>query len=88
VIITEMTGDLRGFPADLTRYYRRCPQMPVSAVPPDPYGPVAVAREQPVSVWLPGGRGSCPAVVRTISGGLSGQPAARPSLPGGPSGAA
>ena len=41
-IITEMPGDLRGFPADLPRYYRRCPQMPLAGVPPDPYGPVAV----------------------------------------------
>ena len=67
-IITEMTGDLRGFPADLSRYYRLCPQMPLAGAPPDPYGPVAVARERPVSVWLPAGHGSCAATIRAING--------------------
>jgi hypothetical protein len=66
-IITDMTGDLRGFPADLPRYYRLCPQMPLAGAPPDPYGPVAVVRELPVSVWLPAGRGSCAAATRAIS---------------------
>jgi hypothetical protein len=62
VIITETDGDLRGFPADLPRYYRRCPQMPLAGVQP------ALFRRgtgvQPVSVWLPVGHESCAAVAR------------------------
>jgi hypothetical protein len=70
-IVTEMPGDLRGFPPDLSRYYRLCPQMPLAGVPPDPYGSVAVAREQPVSVWLPVGHGSCAATIRTLNAAMS-----------------
>jgi hypothetical protein len=87
-IITEMTGDLRGFPADLSRYYRLCPQMPLAGVPPYPYGPVAVARELPVSVWLPIGHGSCVATIAAISGPLQGTSLAPPRVPGRPGGAA
>jgi hypothetical protein len=85
-IITEMTGDLRGFPADLPRYYRLCPQMPLAGTPPDPYGPVAVARQLPVSVWLPAGRGSCAATIRAISAAPSPDSPA-PRMPGRPGGA-
>jgi hypothetical protein len=85
-IITEMTGDLRGFPADLPRYYRLCPQMPLAGAPPDPYGPVAVARELPVSVWLPAGRGSCAAAISAISA-AAGPDAPAPRMPGRPGGA-
>jgi hypothetical protein len=87
-IITEMTGDLRGFPADLSRYYRLCPQMPLAGAPPDPYGPVAVARERPVSVWLPAGRGSCAATIRAINGAQSMISPAPPRVPGRPGGPA
>jgi hypothetical protein len=87
-IITEMTGDLRGFPADLSRYYRLCPQMPLAGAPPDPYGPVAVARERPVSVWLPAGRGSCAATIRAINGAQSMISPAPPRMPGRPGGPA
>ena len=66
VIITETDGDLRGFPADLPRYYRRCPQMPLAGVQP------ALFRRgtgvQPVSVWLPVGHESCAAVARALAG--------------------
>jgi len=74
-IITEVNGDLRGFPADLPRYYRRCPQMPLAGIQPAPFrnGPGL----QPVSVWLPAGRGSCAAVARAL-----GAPLARPAAPG------
>ncbi|HEX6523572.1 MAG TPA: glycosyltransferase family 39 protein [Streptosporangiaceae bacterium] len=67
-IITELNWDLRGFPADLPRYYHRCPQMPPDGVPPAPFD----AGRWPVSVWLPAGRGSCAAAIRVISrtGGL------------------
>jgi Dolichyl-phosphate-mannose-protein mannosyltransferase len=83
-IITDMTGDLRGFPADLPRYYRLCPQLPLVGAPPYPYGPVAVGRELPASVWLPIGRGSCAATIRAISGP---QGAISPRVPGTSGGA-
>ena len=87
-IITEMTGDLRGFPADLSRYYRLCPQMPLAGAPPDPYGPVAVARERPVSVWLPEGHGSCTATIRAINGAMSASSLVPPRVPSRSGGAA
>jgi hypothetical protein len=64
VIITEVNGDLRGFPADLPRYYRRCPQMPLAGIQPAPFRQGAGV--QPVSVWLPVGHGSCAAVARAL----------------------
>jgi hypothetical protein len=66
VIITEIDGDLRGFPSDLPRYYRRCPQMPLAGIQPAPFRPSA--QVQPVSVWLPVGLGSCAAVARALGG--------------------
>ena len=66
VIITEVDGDLRGFPADLPRYYRRCPQMPLAGIQPAPFRPTAAV--QPVSVWLPVGHGSCAVVARELGG--------------------
>jgi hypothetical protein len=76
-IITEVDGDLRGFPADLPRYYRLCPQMPLAGIQPAPFR--RSAQVQPVSVWLPVGHGSCAAVARA----LDDSPAARsPGQPG------
>jgi hypothetical protein len=76
VIITETDGDLRGFPADLPRYYRRCPQMPLAGVQPAPFR--RGTGVQPVSVWLPVGHESCAAVARALVGlpaaGSSAQP--------------
>jgi len=66
VIITEIDGDLRGFPADLGHYYRRCPQMPLAGIQPAPFRPTAAV--QPVSVWLPAGHGSCAAVALALGG--------------------
>ena len=66
VIITEINGDLRGFPVDLSRYYYRCPQMPLAGVQPAPFRKGTGV--QPVSVWLPVGRGSCAAVARALTG--------------------
>jgi hypothetical protein len=64
-IITEFSRDLRGFPADLPRYYHRCPQTPPDGVLSVPFS--ANAEALPVSVWLPIGHGpSCAAVVRTL----------------------
>jgi hypothetical protein len=64
-IITELDGDLRGFPADLTRYYHRCPQMPLLGIPPAPFRRSMAI--QPVSVWLPAGRGSCEMAARALT---------------------
>jgi hypothetical protein len=67
VIITEVDGDLRGFPSDLPRYYRHCPQMPLAGIQPAPFR--RGAGVQPVSVWLPVGHGSCAAVARALAPG-------------------
>jgi hypothetical protein len=76
VIVTELDGDLRGFPPDLPRYYHRCPRMPLAGIPPAPFRKSAAI--QPVSVWLPAGRWSCTAVTRMLGGlpaaGLAAQP--------------
>jgi len=80
VIITEIDGDLRGFPADLTDYYHRCPQMPLLGIPPAPFRKSAAI--QPVSVWLPVGRGSCAAAARALDGPLATGSPARPGIPG------
>jgi hypothetical protein len=63
-IITEFGGDLRGFPADLGRYYRRCPQTPLDGLLSVPFA--ANAQALPVTVWLPTGQGSCAAVARIL----------------------
>ena len=64
-IITEFRTDLRGFPADLPRYYHKCPQMPLDGVLTVPFS--ANAKALPDSVWLPIGHGpSCAAVTRTL----------------------
>jgi hypothetical protein len=73
VIITEVDGDLRGFPTDLPRYYRRCPQMPLAGIQPAPFR--RGDGVQPVSVWLPAGQGSCAAVTHALTGS---------SVPGSP----
>lgn len=63
-IITEYSRDLRGFPANLGRYYHRCPQSPLDGMLSVPFSPNA--QVLPVSVWLPAGRGSCGAVTRML----------------------
>jgi Dolichyl-phosphate-mannose-protein mannosyltransferase len=77
-IITELNSDLRGFPPDLMRYYRRCPQMLLSGVPRAVFRPVAGVRARPVSVWLPVGRGTCAMAVRILDGPGTGEPTAQP----------
>jgi len=63
-IIIEFHREL-GLPADLPRYYHRCPQTPLDGVLSIPFP--ANAKALPVSVWLPIGHGpSCAAVVRTL----------------------
>lgn len=79
-IITQLGMDLRGFPAGLPRYYRRCPQTSPDGLPPAPFRPGA--GEWTVTVWLPDGHAqSCAAVVRLLSGRAAGVPAARPGAP-------
>jgi hypothetical protein len=68
-IITTSTYPPRGYPPWLTRYYHRCPQPLLAGIPAALFRPVADAKTQePVSVWLPNGHGSCAAAVRTLSG--------------------
>ncbi|MGI9005571.1 MAG: glycosyltransferase family 39 protein [Streptosporangiaceae bacterium] len=66
--ITDFGGAPRGFPPDLARYYRRCPQRlqpgPPGAVFESVVGPLA----RPAFVWLPVGRGSCAVTIRTLDG--------------------
>jgi len=64
-IITEFSRGLRGFPADLPRYYHLCPQTPLDGVLSVPFS--ANAQALPISVWLPVGHGpSCAAVVQML----------------------
>jgi dolichyl-phosphate-mannose-protein mannosyltransferase len=81
MIITVIDGDLRGFPPDLPRYYHRCPQMPLLGIPPAPFRQGLAI--QPVSVWLPVGRGSCAVAARALAGPLAA--AASPALADAPS---
>jgi Dolichyl-phosphate-mannose-protein mannosyltransferase len=76
-IIIELNTDLDGFPPDLNRYYRRCPQMLLAGVPGAWFRPVTGARARPVWVWLPAGRGSCAAVAAVLGGPGTGQVAAK-----------
>jgi 4-amino-4-deoxy-L-arabinose transferase-like glycosyltransferase len=86
-IIIELNTDLDGFPADLDRYYRRCPQMLLSGVPAAWFRPVTGARARPTWVWLPDGRGSCAAVARLLDGYAAVPATAQPRRPA-PSGGA
>jgi hypothetical protein len=67
-IITELPRDLRGFPADLPRYYQLCPQMPLVGVPPAPFNPGPEGEGHSVSVWVPAGGQSCAAAIRALEG--------------------
>lgn len=67
-IITDGPGPPLGYPAALGRYYQRCPQPLLAGVPPAVFEPVAGAAGRPAFVWVPRGRGSCPAAVRALSG--------------------
>jgi hypothetical protein len=68
-VITTSRYPPRGYPSWLTRYYQRCPQLPLPAVPAARFRPVADAKTQrPVSVWLPRGGESCQAALRLLDG--------------------
>ncbi len=86
-IMTENTGPPDGFPADLMRYYRRCPQTLLSGVPQAVFQPVAGPTGRLVYLWLPVGAASCAATIRSLDGSAAGSPAVaqppRPSRAGG-----
>ncbi|MCW2912770.1 MAG: hypothetical protein JWN52_838 [Actinomycetia bacterium] len=65
-IVVEQRADQQGFPPHLTRYYRRCPQKLLAAVPNKVFRPVAGLPVRPMTLWLPAGRGSCEAAVRRL----------------------
>jgi len=67
-IVTENAGPPDGFPRDLMRYYRRCPQTLLPGVPPALFQAVAGPAGRPVYVWLPVGGASCAATVRALDG--------------------
>jgi Dolichyl-phosphate-mannose-protein mannosyltransferase len=87
-IVVELNTDLAGFPPDLNRYYRRCPQMLLSGVPTGWFRPVTGARARPAWVWLPVGRGSCAAAAAVLSGSGTAQVAAHTRPPARSRGAA
>jgi hypothetical protein len=67
-IITDGPGPPLGYPPWVTRYYRQCPQPLLAGVPAALFRPVAGVAIRPAWVWLPRGRGSCPAAVRILDG--------------------
>jgi hypothetical protein len=67
-IVTENAAPPDGFPADLGRYYRRCPQPLLPGVPQAVFQPVAGPPGRPAYLWLPPGA-SCAAAVRALNGG-------------------
>jgi len=81
-IVTYSAGPPNGFPSDLMRYYRRCPQKLLAGVPQTVFEPVAGLPERPDYVWLPVGGGSCVATVRALDGSMTAQQR-RPGSSGG-----
>ncbi len=71
--ITDYAGAPRGFPPDLARYYRRCPQRLAPGPPQAVFESVVGAQARPAFVWLPVGRGSCALTVRTLDGPPAGK---------------
>jgi signal transduction histidine kinase len=67
-IVTQNASPPDGFPRDLTRYYRRCPQTLLPGVPPALFQAVAGPPGRPAYVWLPAGGASCAVTVRTLGG--------------------
>jgi Dolichyl-phosphate-mannose-protein mannosyltransferase len=67
-IITDALGPPPGYPASLNQYYQQCPQRLLAGVPAGLFRPVAGAPLRPVAIWIPRGRGSCPAIVRILDG--------------------
>jgi hypothetical protein len=67
-IVTEDAGPPDGYPPNLMRYYRRCPQTLLPGVPRALFQPVAGPPGRPVYVWLPVGAASCAATLRVLDG--------------------
>ncbi|MGH3231566.1 MAG: hypothetical protein ACRDOA_23800, partial [Streptosporangiaceae bacterium] len=82
-IVTDNAGPPDGFPRDLMRYYRRCPQTLLAGVPPAVFQAVAGLPERPAYVWLPVGGASCAATVRALDGATTAAAAGvQPRRPG------
>lgn len=65
--ITDYGGAPRGFPPDLARYYRRCPQRLLPGRPRAAFESVAGVLARPAFLWLPAGDGSrCARTVRIL----------------------
>jgi hypothetical protein len=86
VIVTENAGPPDGFPRDLMRYYRRCPQTLLPGVPAALFQAVAGPPGRPVYVWLPVGGASCAATVGVLDGSTAAASAAQPRRHGGSGG--
>jgi len=68
-IILDSQTPPQGYEPWLSLYYRQCPQPLLADVPAAEFRPVAGGiTSRPFSVWLPQGRGSCPAVVSILDG--------------------
>ena len=67
-IITDSPGPPLGYPASLSRYYRRCPQPLLAGVPGAVFRPVAGASTRPAFVWLPRGGEACAAAIAVLDG--------------------
>ncbi|MER6176530.1 glycosyltransferase family 39 protein [Streptosporangium sp. NPDC001681] len=65
-IVVEHPADLDGFPPDLTRYYRPCPERLMADVPDGAFGPIGGSPLRPMTLWLPLGRGSCAEAARRL----------------------
>jgi Dolichyl-phosphate-mannose-protein mannosyltransferase len=86
-IVTDNTEPPDGFPRDLMRYYRRCPQTLLAGVPPAVFQAVAGLPGRPAYVWLPVGGASCAAAVRALDGAATSAAAVQPPRPGSSGGA-
>jgi hypothetical protein len=67
-IITDDSGPPLGYPASLSRYYRRCPQPLLAGVPASVFFPVAGINIRPAAIWLPDGSESCQVAVAILDG--------------------
>ena len=81
-IVTDNAEPPDGFPRDLMRYYRRCPQTLLAGVPPAVFQAVAGLPGRPAYVWLPVGGASCAAAVRALDGAATFAAAVQPLRPG------
>ncbi|MDQ2813450.1 MAG: glycosyltransferase family 39 protein [Actinomycetota bacterium] len=87
-IVTEDRAPPDGFPRDLMRYYRRCPQTLLAGLPQAVFQRVAGPAGRPTYVWLPvgDGDGACAAAVSALDGPVISAAAATPPSRAGQSG--